>query len=110
MAMTWWGIEMLCPACKVLGTNMSAWFAADGELMFCSSCPKCDVSLQYPVYASHLAWLAHDRDEEKKANATQKIQTRAKAVRPPLAISAPLITPEDKQFERECGIDPSEET
>jgi hypothetical protein len=84
-----------------LGVDINVWFAADGEFLFHATCPKCKTTLENKNFASHIAWLAHELDEAS----SRKI----KPVRPPLLLKAPMITAEDRAFERAIGIEPDGE-
>ena len=100
--MMWWSASCTCPECKVECTLQVAFFKADGQFQFTYWCSKCKELYNWEVYASQVAHQALMNDMEKARKAPPTIQP----VQPPLRLKPPLMTEQDRKFEKDIGIDP----
>lgn len=100
--MTWHKIGLQCPKCKGTFTILTIGVAADGEILVEGLCVSCSIGLEWKFSMAKLICGAYASD---LAETEQKKNPR-KGFRPPLQITPPTITGDDKKFLRALGIDP----
>lgn len=91
---SWWSAGIDCPTCHGVTALIGACYSSDGELMFNFFCMKCKEKLQWKVYASSLADLAHEKDLEKHLKKYFQLPTVPAPLQPPLAIAPPVLNHE----------------
>lgn len=98
MNTNWWLLVIVCGGCNQPAPLHDFRFSADGELLFIGRCDTCKAMVHLTVYASKLSHIALRQDMDKADK--PKAQT---PVRPPLAISPPTFTEQDKKYLHEMG-------
>jgi len=100
----WYPVQIPCGKCGEQMSLVAAAYSADGELRYQFGCLKCASVMQWRIFSQQLQALALVQDIERRFEGVKPPKT----IQPPLQITPPKITEEDRKFERSCGIEPEE--
>ena len=107
MIHVWWGVTGNCRTCGAELLKPMVLFSSDGEMRFLFDCPKCNIVLDWRIFATALADKAKDNDEERQEKREKRVLTPpTKLLTPPFP---PVFTAEDKKWEKAMGIKPDDE-
>ncbi len=87
--MNWHPVQLECAKCKIKCYLRSAFYSADGELMYIFACPRCKNVVSFKTFALELSTKAVALDAKDQ----------------PKLLPSPNTSDADEKFLRDLGIE-----